>query len=248
MSGKPAADTRVLVVDDEPDFRNALAYSLKRLGYQCVTASGGKEAFGLICERAFDVVISDIQMPGGNGVELLDRTRELSPEMPVILLITGFSDLSTEEAHNKGAEALFSKPFDRKVLTDAIQRLLTCREERWRQPIGEIALQLSSRIRFQGLPAAIEAKVLSLGRGGMFVSLPLGQYPNVSDEVGFNIVFDDTGRFLDGSGVIRWIRTKNAAEFPSGCGIEFTYLGESQRKQVLDYIQDNLPKAFIPAR
>lgn len=247
MSAKEPKDTRILVVDDEPDFRTALAFTFKKMGYQVVTASNGREAYNMISENPVDVVISDIQMPDGNGVELLDRTRAERPETPIILLVTGFADLSTEEAHNKGAEALFSKPLDRKSLQETITRLLTPPEERWARIGNDRAdVALKVELRFQGFDKSVEANVVSLGRGGMFVKLPTHQHPNINDAIAFRIYFESNPVPLEGSGVIRWARVKETPEFPAGCGVEFTFITDPGKQQVIDYINTRKPKAFIP--
>lgn len=233
-------------MDDEPDFRQILAFTFKKKGYQVLEAENGREAFDLIQKQPVDVIISDILMPNGNGVELLDRTRQEHAHMPVILLVTGFSDLTSEEAHNKGAEALFSKPFSVKVLEEAIQKLLTPADERWARVADRVDLNLKVQISFQNLEKAVEGKVVSLGRGGMFVNLTEFPFPGVNESAAFELSFEGDGKPLRGTGTVRWVRTRNTDGFSSGCGIEFSYLGESERKQIIDLIQQFKPTAYIP--
>lgn len=247
MKGKNERSIRILLVDDEPDFREILGLSFKRLGYQTFFASNGNEAFNIIKNTPVDVVISDILMPGGTGIELLDRVKELRPDTPIVLLVTGFSELSTEEAHNKGAEALISKPFDMKTIHETIGRLLTPIEERWTIASDRIDVELKVELQFAGLKEAIESKVVRIGRGGIFVTTSEDQYPNINDTVSFKIIFGAPKNLLSGNGVVRWVRTKNSPNFPAGCGIEFTYLGDSERQLVLDFITSKQPKAFIPS-
>jgi CheY-like chemotaxis protein len=225
----------ILIVDDDPGFRDALAFSFKRKGYQILLASNGKEAFELIQANHVDVVISDIQMPGGDGIELLDRTRKSCRETPMVLLVTGYAELSTEEAYSKGADALFSKPFDRKLLEDTVLRLLTPREERWSPTSEQADLALNIALKFQDL--SVNANVTRLGNDGMFVTLPQCECPNVSDLMEFKITLDNKGAQLDGSGVVRWVRiSSKECRAPAGFGIAFTYLGNVERKQVTDYL------------
>ncbi len=248
MTSKQICDTRILIVDDEPDLRSILAFSFKKKGYQVLEAANGKEAFDLIQANPVDVVLSDARMPGGDGIELLDKVRKEHHGIPIIILVTGFTDLSTEDAHNKGAEALFSKPFDRKELEGAIERLLTPCEERWAKISNQVNIELKVELKFQGLSEAIEASEVNLGRGGMFVTLHQGEYPNVNDMVAFKVTFNGTGNTLSGTGIIRWMRVKSSPDFPTGCGIEFTYLGESERKQVMDFVALKKPKSYIPSK
>src|SRR5258708_2581984 len=117
-------DHTLLIVDDEVDLREVLTYSLQRVGFKVLEAANGKEAFDIIKKQKIDLVVSDIQMPGGNGIELLDNIRANHHELPVLLFLTGFADISVEEAYNKGAEALFSKPFDFRIVLRTILQAL----------------------------------------------------------------------------------------------------------------------------
>jgi CheY-like chemotaxis protein len=247
---KLPADTRILVVDDETDFRDALAFSFKRKGYQVICASNGNEAYELIQKGSIDVVISDIRMPGGDGIELLERTRSGNYAVPIVLLVTGYAEISTEDALEKGAEALFGKPFDRKVLEDTVQRLLTPPETRWAIPPDQVDSALKIELRFQNLSEAIGARVINLGRGGMFVMLPSTEFPAVGDLAAFEIAFgpDPSCGRLKGSGVVRWIRVQGTSLLPTGCGIEFTYLSEADIKRVQEFVHSTEPTPYVPNR
>jgi CheY-like chemotaxis protein len=247
MIAKSPKDTKILIVDDEADFRNVLAFSFKRKGYQVMSAPNGEAAFELIQSERVDVVISDIRMPGGDGIELLDRVRSNSLDTPIILLVTGYAEFSTEEAYHKGAEALFCKPFDRNILEETILRLLMPREERWSSNVKQPDAGLDIILKVQGLPQAIEAKVMNLGRGGMFVTLPQTLCPNVNDQMEFKISLTDHNALVEGCGIVRWVRlSSKESQLPAGCGLEFTYLGDAERNRVLEYINANMPKSYIP--
>lgn len=104
-------DKRVLVVDDESEIRDIFSYELDYLGAKPVQASNGREAFDLFNQSKFDLVISDIRMPGGDGMQLLKLIREKHPERPYVILLTGFADTTREGALAAGATNLFAKPF-----------------------------------------------------------------------------------------------------------------------------------------
>jgi len=248
MSAKQPKDIKVLLVDDEPDFRNLMAFSLKRREYQVLLASNGREAFNLMQSNPVDVVISDIRMPDGDGVELLDRIRANNIETPIILLITGFTELSTEEALNRGAEAVLSKPFDIQTLVEVIERLLTPSNERWARTSVGVTVELNIELQFEDISQAIAGKVMGLGRGGMFVSLNTGQFPNASTDVAFKIVFDGADTALSGNGLVRWVRVKSSESAPAGCGIEFMYLEKAAREKILALLGTTKPKAYIPIK
>jgi CheY-like chemotaxis protein len=249
MPKKAPCDSRILVVDDEPQFRAVLKLTFESMGYRVSTASNGTEAFALLKAQAFDVVVSDIRMPGGDGVELLDRVRaELTEMPPVVLLISGFAELSTEDAYNKGAEALFGKPFNRTIFFETLDRLMTPPGERWQQESDEVDVNLSVHLEVDGMARAIDSKVMSLARGGMFIQLPQSQLPNVNDAASFKISGSEKAFSLEGRGIIRWVRLQQTPDYPSGCGLEFTFLNEADRKMILDYINAVKPKAYIPNR
>ncbi|HTL11286.1 MAG TPA: response regulator, partial [Bdellovibrionota bacterium] len=116
-------DTRILLVDDDPDFLPTLEAVLRSSGYTAATAASGELALQAFSEDRFDLVISDIRMTGMDGLELLKRIKE-SVSVPVILM-TGFSEiLETREAHARGADGFLPKPFKRDELVEAIEACL----------------------------------------------------------------------------------------------------------------------------
>ena len=120
----------VLVVDDEPMLREILRDVFELEGATVFEASNGTEAFALLQQQPVHVVVSDIRMPGGDGIELLRNLRKLERNTPVVLLITGFSDLSTDAAYDIGADAILSKPFDVSELLERVIFLMKQLEDR----------------------------------------------------------------------------------------------------------------------
>src|ERR1700677_4572551 len=106
----------LLIVDDEPDLRDILCYSFQRKGYKTVQAENGSVAIDIVRSQKIDLVLSDIRMPGGDGMELLEEIKRHNSDLPTILFLTGFADVKLEEAYDKGCEAIFSKPFDSAML------------------------------------------------------------------------------------------------------------------------------------
>jgi CheY-like chemotaxis protein len=107
-----ASKKTVLVVDDEEDLREILSLELSDAGYNVLCAVNGTEAFNLVKSQAIDLVLSDVRMPNGDGIELLKNVKKYNSQRPAILLMSGFSDVTPEEACNFGAEALFNKPIN----------------------------------------------------------------------------------------------------------------------------------------
>jgi EAL domain-containing protein (putative c-di-GMP-specific phosphodiesterase class I) len=124
MTPEGAGEIRVLLVDDDELVRRNYVRLARRLGYVPETAEDGRAAIAKLKVRAFDLVLSDINMPGMSGIEFLRVVREHDLDVPVIL-ITGQPDLKTAvEAVEYGAFRYLTKPVDVDVLTQVIQRAL----------------------------------------------------------------------------------------------------------------------------
>jgi EAL domain-containing protein (putative c-di-GMP-specific phosphodiesterase class I) len=111
---------RLLVVDDEPGLRDLFATILGEAGWQVDTARSGETAMSLLADRHYDVVLSDIDMPGMNGLQLLRAVRGRDLDLPV-LLVTGHPQLeSAVEALEQGALRYLLKPVSIDTLTAAV--------------------------------------------------------------------------------------------------------------------------------
>ena len=113
----------ILLVDDDPDLREAIAYDLKKKGCILYQASSGSEALGIIDQYSeIEFVISDVRMPEGSGTDMLKRLRAKNPKLPIVVLATGFADLTKEQAIELGALALLEKPINRKLLIELLEK------------------------------------------------------------------------------------------------------------------------------
>lgn len=117
----------LLIVDDEEALRNSIIFDFKRKGFTILSASNGTEAFELVKNNNIHLVISDIRMPCGDGISLLEKIREYNPDIPTVIFITGFTDSTEEECLAKGALKVFSKPYDRKALMNLVLETLGLR-------------------------------------------------------------------------------------------------------------------------
>jgi len=114
----------ILVVDDEPVVQDAVRWLLRAQGYDVDTAGSGEDALSRIAQHEFDVVVSDIKMPGLNGLDVLERSRALKPNLSVILM-TAYASLETAiEALRLGAADYLRKPFELEDLTLSVERAL----------------------------------------------------------------------------------------------------------------------------
>lgn len=125
---------RILVVDDQELFQGALKSALQREGFEVSSASNVKEALTVIAVEDFVAVITDLNMPGGNGLEILQYVKKHRPSLPVILM-TGFADLrEAYEAGEKGADGFLAKPFKREELLEALRDCLRSRTDQKSEP------------------------------------------------------------------------------------------------------------------
>ena len=112
----------ILIVDDEPDMRWVLSGLFRDAGYETAEAASTPQALELLASAAFDVVLSDVRMPGPSGVELLAELVRRRPQVPVILL-SAADDLDTAVgAMKKGAYDYVGKPFDPQRLLVTVGR------------------------------------------------------------------------------------------------------------------------------
>ena len=117
-----AMTAKILIVDDEPGIRNVLKISLTDAGYETLTADDGKKAAALVKENNFDIVLTDIRMPGLDGIALLKQIKKNRPDTEVIM-ITGHGDYRLAiESLKLDAVDFISKPIDNDVLGIALKR------------------------------------------------------------------------------------------------------------------------------
>jgi DNA-binding NtrC family response regulator len=131
VADTPPAETAkasVLIVDDELLIRETLAEFLGQEGFAVETAGDGERALNLAGERGFELAICDIQLPGMDGVELLERLLKISPET-FVLLITAYGTVeSAVEAFKRGAHDYLMKPLIFDEVLAKIRHLLRYRE------------------------------------------------------------------------------------------------------------------------
>jgi two-component system, OmpR family, response regulator len=121
----PAADHgRLLVVDDEPFLRDAVAASLTFLGFQVTTTETGTEALRLARERPFDLVVLDVMLPGTDGFEVVRRLRRDGSRVPVIFLTAKDTQDDKVAGLTLGGDDYLTKPFGLEELAARIRSVL----------------------------------------------------------------------------------------------------------------------------
>jgi len=120
----------ILLIDDEPELRHTLREVLTDAGHLVVEASDGKKASALLPEKVFDVILSDVRLPGVDGLTLLRTVRRDAP-LTDFILMTAFADVGEAVAALKeGASDYLMKPFDIDELLHHIARIDSTRSMR----------------------------------------------------------------------------------------------------------------------
>ena len=114
----------ILIVDDEANVRKVLAALLAQGGYQTTPAKDAAQALDLVRAQDPDLILTDLQMPGMDGMELLARVRADFPEIPVVMLTAHGSIEAAVEAMKLGAFDFMTKPFDREQVLEVIGKAL----------------------------------------------------------------------------------------------------------------------------
>lgn len=118
----------ILVIDDDIEIRRLLRKLLKREGYQVFESSEGDEGIKRCCEQQIDLVITDLIMPGKEGIETIIQLKQDFPDVKIIAMSGGGqikSEFYLECAEGFGAEHTFVKPIDRQKLLTAVKKLIS---------------------------------------------------------------------------------------------------------------------------
>jgi signal transduction histidine kinase/ActR/RegA family two-component response regulator len=114
---------RILVVDDDDGVRQVMARQIARMGYEVGEASSGESALQILATTQYDLICSDLGMPGMSGWELIELARKAFPGLATVL-VTGWGDqIDAEEARGRGVDAVVAKPFDSVRLQQVIEEV-----------------------------------------------------------------------------------------------------------------------------
>jgi CheY-like chemotaxis protein len=165
----------ILVVDDEPDILSMLAFELQYEGYEVVTADSGFTAVEMARQRPFDVVVTDLKMPGMDGVATVAALKQLDPDVE-IMVATGYASVDTAVACMKGgASDYLCKPYDMSELADRLQQALERRRRHGILSLHEASRLLLQRVDDCDLTTIIlELALAVLGADGAALRPPRG--------------------------------------------------------------------------
>lgn len=148
----PQLTPHILVVDDEPDILQMVSLCLKQVNYRVSLASSAEDAYCLLEGDEFDAIITDVMMPGEDGISFLGKVHQQLPDVPVIIM-TGYAQLQMAvNAIKNGAFDFVHKPFDftylRKVIDKAVNYSKLLRmEKNYRTELEQTVLERTLELK-----------------------------------------------------------------------------------------------------
>jgi DNA-binding NtrC family response regulator len=116
---------KILIVDDEPDMLKLLSMILReKTPYEITTTNNPIEAVELVKKERFDIVISDLKMPGLDGIEIIDAVKKVDEDTPVIIITAYGTVESATEAMQKGGFDFITKPFRKEHILFTIDKAI----------------------------------------------------------------------------------------------------------------------------
>ncbi len=119
-----SAPVSVMVVDDDPAVRSLLLRMLEKDGFRVLLATDGLNALSALENFPADIVVSDMSMPGMDGLDLLREVRRRRPDAKTLLITGNGSQLTAETALESGADGYLEKPFKQSTIVSALRGLL----------------------------------------------------------------------------------------------------------------------------
>ena len=225
-----AVPKRILIVDDDPDVHGLLRAALDAPGRHIESAYDGRAGLRLAESNPYDLVLTDLNMPGLDGMALLERIREARPDTRVVLMTVANTPENIVRAIRERAFSYFSKPFTVNAVTEMVERALSGAN-------AEDDIQvLSARPDWLGL--RLRCKVETAGRIVQFIrelgmDLPAGEREHVATafrEILLNAIEHGGGGDPDKKVFITYVRTKRAALYyvrDPGKGFSFDRLSHA---------------------
>ena len=235
-----AKNYQILIVDDEPDILSLLEDILSRRKYTVHSANSVSKALKIL-EQNNDIslVISDIKMPEGTGIELLKTLRANNPTKPIVLFLTAFTDISMEDVYNRGASGFIEKPIDIKAFIKTVEETLEEIHLDTKDKIEEIPCQEEVCLKLTSLEGA------KIGTGGVFIPLEeINLRPK--ELVRFHIQFTNGQPAIEGVGEVAWTRRGTTNKGAQGIGLKFIYLEDASERIIHNWVRQQGIIAFIP--
>lgn len=141
--------TKILLIDDDENLCRVMAHQLKQMNYKVKTAQTGEEGLRIFKTESFDVILSDINLPGISGMDVLAKIREKDKNV-IFILITAYGSVENAVAASKiGADDYLTKPFGKEAMRFVIEKALRFRQ--LRQENLRLKVELSHKFGFEAL-------------------------------------------------------------------------------------------------
>ncbi|HIC85536.1 MAG TPA: sigma-54-dependent Fis family transcriptional regulator, partial [Desulfobacterales bacterium] len=170
----------ILIVDDEKNYLVVLEALLSPEGYEVITVDNAIDALRLIRESDIDLVITDMRMPGTSGMELLEESKKMKPELPVIMMTAYGTIEMAVEAMKKRAYDYITKPFRNEELKLTVQKALEA--HRLLKENKRLRAALSERYRYGSIVGKSKPMIkiydlidkVALSKASVFITGPSG--------------------------------------------------------------------------
>ncbi|WP_317203287.1 sigma 54-interacting transcriptional regulator [Janthinobacterium sp.] len=175
MSAAATTQAHVLLVDDDPDLLRLLTIRLNAGNYRVTAVASAEAALARLAAELPDLVITDVRLPGRDGLALFDEIRRQHAALPVILLTAHGTIPDAVEATARGAYAYLTKPFDGKLLLEKVGCAIglgrsvapaTASDDNWRAALISRSAQMAELLAEAKLVAASDASILIRGASG----------------------------------------------------------------------------------
>ena len=137
---------KILIVDDQVSFCNHIQAALDMEGYQAVVTHNGEQAIAQLTSQPFDILLTDMKMPGMEGLDLFKMARKIDPEISGIIMTAYGSISSAVAAIKHGASDYLQKPFEPESLLMVIEK--TARERQMLQEIRHLRKEVNQKYAF----------------------------------------------------------------------------------------------------
>lgn len=238
-------EIRALIVEDEAHLRDCIVFEFESEGIAVFEAESGEQALEVYLKEKPDIVISDIRMPNGDGIWMLEKIRELDHRIPIALM-TAYSEVSAMEAMNLGADRVFSKPFNSGELTDFAFRV-TNPDRLWTLSETDPAPTVELTLSVTDGPFGVNTNQCQFGRQGFYFNLEQ-ELPPPETCAKINLKFA-TGDIKEISGIaeVIWSRSSPSDNLLPGCGFRYIEISPEAKKQILNWTEQEKVICAIPS-
>ncbi len=126
----PSSNARVLIIEDDEEMRSLLKDFFAEEGFETDSISNGFESLGILTQKIFDLVITDIRMPGLTGLDILPRIKKIQPEVAIVVITAFGTEEVRRKAFERGANAYLEKPIHFQELRGLIHDVILAKEKR----------------------------------------------------------------------------------------------------------------------